>query len=114
MKQILQMGAASFLLITFYARADGTERTDWTAQPQEPKSTSSAASLDKRLPPVLPGEEISTGKKTIKVWSTAGSPSVGAPQLQQQPPARDVSVIVDGRNDDHKRAEHPHILNSNK
>lgn len=32
----------------------------------------SAASFDKRLPPVLPGEEVRDGKKKMKVWSTSG------------------------------------------
>jgi hypothetical protein len=33
----------------------------------------SAATFDKRLPPVIPGEEISDGKDRMNVWSTSGN-----------------------------------------
>lgn len=32
--------------------------------------------LDPRMPPVVPGEEVIRNGKKIKVWSTSGSPSV--------------------------------------
>ena len=65
----------------------------------------SAASFDKRLPPVLPGEEITKDGKTVKVWSSSGpvvvaeSPDPAHTPGQQLPAG--VGVIVDQR-DDHK------------
>jgi hypothetical protein len=35
-------------------------------------SDHSDAQFDRRLPPVLPGERISDGEKTVKVWTTVG------------------------------------------
>ena len=66
---------------------------------------------DPRLPPVLPGEEVKRSGKNMKVWSTAGSPSVTievptpnagsqdwtAPRDLSGGSDRDVSIIVDGR-----------------
>lgn len=37
-----------------------------------PANQASDASFDKRLPPVLPGEELSDSGKTVKVWSSSG------------------------------------------
>ena len=37
-----------------------------------PPNQASDASFDKRLPPVLPGEEINDSGKTLKVWSSSG------------------------------------------
>ena len=70
----------------------------------------SAASFDKRLPPVLPGEEIVRDGKSMKVWSSSGPVVVAdAPDPShtpgQQLPAG-VGVIVDQR-DDHKSGRVP-------
>jgi len=58
--------------------------------------------LDQRLPPVLPGEEVERGGKKMKIWSSAGSPSSNpAPQAAQAPQAPQIgSVIVDQRDRD--------------
>ena len=45
----------------------------------------SAVSSDKRLPPVIPGEEIHSGDKVIKVWSTAGSVGSASATVNQPP-----------------------------
>jgi hypothetical protein len=70
-------------------------------------SKASDASFDKRLPPVLPGEEVRDGDKKIKVWSTSGSMSVSeVPPVPQAPSVGDnhvkideVGVVVDQRKD---------------
>ncbi len=86
--------------------ADGKE---WTVQKgrvrEEPTpNQASDASFDKRLPPVLPGEEVGDGDKKIKVWSTAGSVSANEPPAPHHPSTKHhlegidgVSVIVDQR-----------------
>lgn len=51
---------------------------------------------DSRLPPALPGEEVSDGKKTMKLWSTSGPVPVAATPNQGEwslPP-----VVIDNRN----------------
>lgn len=77
------------------------------------------AQVDRRLPPVYPGEEVSDGKKTIKVWSTSGPVPVNRPAAAPQPFDQNVqgtgpiSVIVDergrsrgdGRHDDRPRRD---------
>ena len=66
----------------------------------------SDAQFDKRLPPVLPGEEVSDGKETMKVWSSSGPVPVGdAPEPWKNDFSRHhgggqgVGVIVDKRGD---------------
>lgn len=69
-------------LFAAHAVADGTS-TQGTAKPVS--TPGSDASFDKRLPPVLPGEEVSDGNKKIKVWSTSGPVPVGqAPEPWSQ------------------------------
>ena len=92
---------ALFPLAAFADGSDSAESSpaeDWTVNDHKP--TASDASFDKRLPPVLPGEEITDGKHTIKVWSTAGSvPTSEAPDPWKKAPPAGVGVIVDGRTD---------------
>jgi hypothetical protein len=64
----------------------------------------SAATFDKRLPPVIPGEEISDGKDSMNVWSTSGSPTGGNVPQPPSPPGSNnnsavgnIGVIIDGR-----------------
>jgi len=68
----------------------------------------SAASFDKRLPPVIPGENIQHNGRTMKVWSSAGPVPVGqvpAPPAAPQAPGQaqvggalpNLGVIVDQR-----------------
>ncbi len=48
--------------------------------------TGSAASFDRRLPPVIPGEEIQHNGRKMKVWSTSGEVPVGQVPQPPQPP----------------------------
>ena len=71
--------------------------------------TGSAASFDKRLPPVIPGESIKHNGRSMRVWSSSGPVPVGqVPQAPQAPVAggnsggagqlpANVGVIVDNR-----------------
>lgn len=51
--------------------------------------------LDPRLPPVLPGEEVERGGKKMKVWSSSGP--VYVQDLNQEPREAPENVIVDKR-----------------
>lgn len=82
---------------------------------EESKSTRTAREVtsDKRLPPVIPGESVSDGKKSMKMWSTAGpvpvtkierdvdSPNFELPRVGRKKNSRvndqPINVIVDGR-----------------
>lgn len=66
--------------------------------------TGSAASFDKRLPPVIPGEQIQHNGRKMRVWSTSGEVPVGqvaqppqAPANGQQSVLPNVGIIVDQR-----------------
>ena len=82
-----------------YANSDsvGLPHVDAIATP------GSDASFDKRLPPVLPGEEVSDGKNRMKMWSTSGPVPVSAapepwkesPEEQRRILGGGVGVIVD-------------------
>ncbi|MCB0337746.1 MAG: hypothetical protein KDD62_15625 [Bdellovibrionales bacterium] len=52
--------------------ADGEDYPARAPQIEEPLEPGSDAQFDKRLPPVLPGEEVRDGKRKLKVWSTSG------------------------------------------
>lgn len=71
-------------------------------------SQGSDASFDPRLPPVLPGEIVHDNGRPVRTWSTAGSPSVGAPPTAPAVPApgyqlpTEVGVIVDTREGEKK------------
>jgi hypothetical protein len=60
-------------------------------------STPTTRQYDKRLPPVLPGEEIvtETGQR-MRVWSSSGPVPINPPPQPQQL-GGGVPVIVDGR-----------------
>ena len=67
----------------------------------------SGAAFDKRLPPVLPGEEIAGHSKKIRVWSTGGSPVERGAQVPSLPvppesnhDSNNISVILDQRSRD--------------
>ena len=85
---------------TVMADGQGSSPRTAAAQVKEPES---AASFDKRLPPVIPGEEVRDGNKKIKVWSTSGSLSVGdvpepnSPNKQRDIDVGSVGVVVDQR-----------------
>lgn len=93
--------------MTTFAWADAPAQGDsYRDAPLREQAEGSAASFDKRLPPVIPGEEIQDGNKKIKAWSTSGGVSVSepphAPEIPNtQPPLKDstgrIGVVVDGR-----------------
>ena len=70
----------------------------------------SDASFDKRLPPVLPGEEVADGERTMRVWSSSGPVSVAQPPEPFEGRAERkvlegisrgaMGVVVDGRGSD--------------
>ncbi len=83
----------SLLLLPLTARADGLDAGSVPAEETRPK-------LDKRLPPVLPGQEVRIGEQKMRVWSSSGPVPVSevpkAPQLGTRGVAID-SVVVDAR-----------------
>ena len=90
------------------AYADGESEQTINAKRNDRDGTvqrESAASFDKRLPPVIPGEEIKTGGGKVKVWSTSGQvPVYKAPEPWQRHTHRvdglddqPIEVIVDQR-----------------
>lgn len=97
--------AASLALSAPIAFADTESRSEWVLREQaktsqEAINAGSDASFDKRLPPVLPGEEVNDSGKRMKVWSTTGGvPVSGAPEVGGHPHRRvkDIDVIIDGR-----------------
>jgi hypothetical protein len=112
LRLILLLGMLSFSSVAY---ADGErEASEFTVQANEiPEATpngASDASFDKRLPPVLPGEEVSDGRKKMKVWSTSGPVPVSPPPepwVQGNTQPGSVSVIVDQRNKGTKRPAEP-------
>ena len=105
-KPIILAAFLSLSALTFSAFAD--EGAD-NPKPSSGVPHESAASFDKRLPPVLPGEEITKDGKTVKVWSSSG-PVVVADEPDpshtpgQQLPAG-IGVVVDQRHD--QKGHHP-------
>ncbi len=75
------------VLASSLALADGLEEPSPPKAPQISHEPESAASFDKRLPPVMPGEQIRDGNRSMSVISTAGEVApydkvVRAPQPQ--------------------------------
>ena len=58
----------------------------------------SDASFDKRLPPVLPGEQVNDSGRKMKVWSTAGPVPVSSapPEPYQENQIRNTERIMGG------------------
>ncbi len=53
---------------------------------------------DTRLPPLLPGEEVKAGSKTVKIWSTSGPVSVGkAPEPWKSEDSEAKELLENGR-----------------
>lgn len=103
--------AVSSLVPLQGSAADGTEfqeREEWVKEPSSPE----VAVIDKRLPPVIPGQTVSDGTRKIKVWSTSGPVPVSPPAapgapgtpgvVEPQPPVtgESLEVIVDARDND--------------
>lgn len=98
---------ALFACIATTAHADESALTSGGS----PVAKTSAAQIDPRLPPVLPGESIQTSSGRMRVWSTAGEVHGGAagtelhPCRANSPHGRDcepdfpssVGVVIDSR-----------------
>jgi len=101
----------SFPALENLVLADGVGYGDTTlrARPEGFATPGSDASFDMRLPPVLPGEEVSDGKNRMKMWSTSGPvPVAPAPEPWKESDAvrnkilgSGVGVVIDQR--DHRR-----------
>lgn len=93
MKRVLFLSFLSLCSFVTTSTAEDT-RSEWVL-PQK--------SYDKRLPPVIPGEEVEDmHKKTSKVWSTSGPvPVHEAPQAPRAAQGANgvgnIGVVVDGR-----------------
>lgn len=91
------------------ANADGWTDQLGNAVGESAKPTASAAApaeaLDPRLPPMLPGEEVTRGGKKMRVWTTTGPVPVTnlSPPQAPGPPGQaniapgNVSIVVDRR-----------------
>ena len=80
---------------SFRVPADTAERT-------KSEVSKADAQFDRRLPPVLPGEEVSDGKNKMKVWSSSGPVPVGpAPEpwadSYKTRVSPEVGVVIDQR-----------------
>lgn len=83
---MLGMRLIAILLLTTFSFAD-QDTFDMRAKPEP--------TLDPRLPPVIPGEEVERGGKKMKVWSSSGP--VYVQDLNQEPRESPENVIVDKR-----------------
>lgn len=124
LRRAIPFVGALLISVSSLVRADAPQAEDPEALPrpalrasEPPPNRASDASFDKRLPPVLPGEEMNDSGKKLNVWSTAGSVGALPPSAPPAPPSVDVSgthngayglppgVIVDNRGGDRDR--HP-------
>lgn len=77
--------ALILILVPAFVHADGSYVLQdepvqlRTKNLQEPASINSTQVSQERLPPVIPGEEITRGGKKYKVWSTSGPVPVSRP-----------------------------------
>lgn len=95
---------AALFVCTSPVSADGADEISQPGQlPELSRERESAASFDRRLPPVIPGEQIRDGNRSMSVISTAGEvapydKSVRAPQADMPANLAGVGgVIVDQR-----------------
>ena len=79
-------------------------RDDYRVGTAVPTIASGAdAQFDKRLPPVIPGEEVRDGNSRIKAWSTSGqlgsAPAAEPPRPPQAGTSQQIplGVVVDSR-----------------
>ena len=91
----------ALLFVPLIAFADG-ERDSFRVPQDNAEISKADAQFDKRLPPVLPGEEVSDGKNKMKVWSSSGPVPVGrAPEPWAEPGktriSPEVGVVIDQR-----------------
>ena len=110
---MLKIIALGFVLSLAAGRVWADEaqlQNDQWAQPSETAAgkETDARALDKRLPPLLPGEEVTTQGKTMKIWTSSGPVSVGDVHKPASPDTKDstslgksdiddVDIIVDRR-----------------
>ena len=88
-----------YIFAAVNARADGVAVADDAAPVAEgTPSQASDASFDKRLPPVLPGEQVNDSGRKMKVWSTAGPVPVSSapPEPYQENQIRNTERILGG------------------
>lgn len=92
----------SFLLLNFlfiscaFADApDNTYEQRYAVRPSGKVKGNSMAEFDKRLPPVLPGQEITNGDQKMNVWSTSGSVRPAIPTVSSKDDLG--QIVVDGR-----------------
>lgn len=102
-KSFLFAAGVAILVQPGFVFGDG-DRPASGARPAATPNQASDASFDKRLPPVLPGEEVNDSGRTMKVWSTAGPVPVStAPEPGRCGRAGcgaglgDIDVVIDGR-----------------
>ena len=91
----------ALLFIPLVTWADGG-RDSFSVSQDSPEIAKADAQFDRRLPPVLPGEEVSDGKNKMKVWSSSGPVPVGrAPEPWADPGktriSPEVGVVIDQR-----------------
>ena len=88
-----------FISASVSARADGVAVVEESAPVAEgTPNQASDASFDKRLPPVLPGEQVNDSGRKMKVWSTAGPVTVSSapPEPYQENQIRNTERIMGG------------------
>lgn len=118
-RSLILFSAWTILGISSTVRADGVSEIEIPVTEQRQGDTDdskSAASFDKRLPPVVPGESHPDGRQEMNIWSTSGPVPVSkAPEPFKKYDARElvtggVSVIVDER--EKTPLQHGHVKNS--
>ncbi|MBX7143058.1 MAG: hypothetical protein K1X79_01270 [Oligoflexia bacterium] len=86
------------------SRADGQEASSGIEQRQASVAHAPRA-VDKRMPPVVPGQAVNDGKKDMNVWSTSGPVPISEPPQALEPrhdrglavQERPSEIIVDTR-----------------
>ncbi len=88
-----------FVLVAFFFPFFTRAFADESAEPTPtPISQRSGVLFDKRLPPLMPGEEVQTENGKMKVWSSSGPVPMNAPTIDERINNSDsFDVIVDKR-----------------
>lgn len=114
-KLLFLLGISLILWPLFESHADGEGVSNGTrtitTRSQEDQLP---PQLDKRLPPVLPGQEVTINGKRMRVFSTSGPVAVSPPPQAPAPGESgnkvqldDVDVIVDLRDSEKGHGHHP-------
>jgi hypothetical protein len=83
-RSLILFSAWTILGISSTVRADGVSEIEIPVTEQRQGDTDdskSAASFDKRLPPVVPGESHPDGRQEMNIWSTSGPVPVPRPEM---------------------------------